>query len=218
MPEEAIFHFENGLEDYLKATINGATLVHPDIFAGKSEKKGGHGTVEWAVGFVADVDPFLSSYCNTIPTPDGGTHESGLRSALTKGIKDHAERTNQGKRAAGDHQRRRDGGRRLHALGVHPRAGIPGPDQGPPRDQRSHPHRRERDQGPVRPLARRPIQTQANKLLDFVIERADERIRRRQEKEISRKSAVRKLRLPGKLADCTQTAADGAEIFIVEGD
>ena len=99
MPEEATFHFEKGLEDYLKATINGATLVHPDIFAGKSEKTGGHGTVEWAVGFVADADGFLYSYCNTIPTPDGGTHESGLRSALARGIKDHAERTDQGKRA-----------------------------------------------------------------------------------------------------------------------
>ena len=59
---------------------------------------------------------------------------------------------------------------------------------------------------------------QANKLLDFVVERAEERIRRRQEKEIARKTAVRKLRLPGKLADCTNTAAQGSEIFIVEGD
>ena len=84
VPAEATFHFVKGLEDYLKATIGTQTLVHPDIFAGKSEKPGGHGTVEWAIGFVADADGFLSSYCNTIPTADGGTHESGLQSALTK--------------------------------------------------------------------------------------------------------------------------------------
>ena len=131
------------------------TLVHPDIFAGKSEKPGGHGTVEWAVGFVADADGFLSSYCNTIPTADGGTHESGLRSALTKRHQGsrRAHRPGQA-RGVGD-QRRRDDGRRLHALGVHPRAGIPGPDQGPARDRRGHAHRRAGDQGPVRPLARR---------------------------------------------------------------
>src|SRR4051795_2293820 len=100
VPAEATFHFIKGLEDYLKATIGSQTLVHPDIFAAKSEKPGGHGTVEWAIGFVADADGFLSSYCNTIPTADGGTHESGLKSALSKGIKDHAERMGQGKRAA----------------------------------------------------------------------------------------------------------------------
>src|SRR5436305_5192430 len=93
VPAEATFHFANGLEDYLKATIEGQTLVHADIFAGKSEQPGGHGTVEWAIGFVADADGFLSSYCNTIPTADGGTHESDLRSPLTKALKDNAQRT-----------------------------------------------------------------------------------------------------------------------------
>ena len=155
VPEEATFHFANGLEDYLKATINGATLVHPDIFAGKSEKKGGHGSVEWAVGFVADADPFLSSYCNTIPTPDGGTHEVGAAQRHHQGHQGSCRAHQPGQARRGRHQRRRDGGRRLHGLGVHPRAGIPGPDQGPPRHQRGDAHRRERDQGPVRSLARR---------------------------------------------------------------
>jgi topoisomerase-4 subunit B len=59
---------------------------------------------------------------------------------------------------------------------------------------------------------------QASKLLDWAIERAEDRLRRRKEKEVDRASATRKLRLPGKLADCTQSAAQGAEIFIVEGD
>jgi topoisomerase IV subunit B len=217
VPEEAVFHFEKGLEDYLKETLDGATLVHPDIFAGKSEKKGGHGTVEWAVGFVADVDPFLSSYCNTIPTPDGGTHESGLRSAITKGIKDHAERTNQGKRAAAVTSDDVMAGAACMVSVF-----IREPEfQGQTKDRLATNEATRIVENAVKDpfdhwLAAN--QAQANKLLDFVIERADERIRRKQEKEISRKSAVRKLRLPGKLADCTSTAADGAELFIVEGD
>jgi len=217
VPEQATFHFEKGLEDYLRATINGATLVHPDIFAGKAEKPGGHGTVEWAVGFVADADPFLSSYCNTIPTPDGGTHESGLRSALTKGIKDHAERTNQAKRAAAVTSDDVMAGAAC-MLSVF----IREPEfQGQTKDRLATNEATRIVENAIKDpfdhwLAANPAQ--ASKLLDFIIERADERIRRRQEKEISRKSAVRKLRLPGKLADCTSTAAEGAELFIVEGD
>jgi topoisomerase-4 subunit B len=217
VPQEATFRFEKGLEDYLKATINGATLVHPEIFAGKSEKPGGHGTVEWAVGFVADADGFLSSYCNTIPTPDGGTHESGLRSALTKGIKDHAERMKEGKRAAAITSDDVMAGAAC-MLSVF----IREPEfQGQTKDRlATNEATRIVEQAIKDPfdhwLAANPAQ--ASKLLDFVVERADERIRRRQEKEISRKSAVRKLRLPGKLADCTSTAAEGAELFIVEGD
>src|ERR1700751_2181582 len=99
VPVEETFHFPGGLSDSLTASIPGTTLVHPDIFAGRSEKKGGHGSAEWAVAWVADADGFLSSYCNTIPTADGGTHEAGLRTALTRGLKDHAERMGQGKRA-----------------------------------------------------------------------------------------------------------------------
>jgi topoisomerase IV subunit B len=217
VPEEASFHFEKGLEDYLKETINGATLVHPDIFAGKSEKPSGHGTVEWAVGFVADADGFLSSYCNTIPTPDGGTHESGLRSALTKGIKDHAERMKEGKRAASITSDDVMAGAAC-MLSVF----IREPEfQGQTKDRlATNEATRIVEQAIKDPfdhwLAANP--TQASKLLEFIVERADERIRRRQEKEISRKSAVKKLRLPGKLADCTSTAAEGAELFIVEGD
>ena len=74
--------------------------MHPDIFTGKSGRNGAHGACEWAVAWTADADGFLSSYCNTVPTPDGGTHESGMRSALLRGLKDHAERVGQGKRAA----------------------------------------------------------------------------------------------------------------------
>ncbi len=100
VPAEAKFHFVGGLKDYLGAAVHADTLVHPDIFAGKSGRNGAHGACEWAVAWTADADGFLSSYCNTVPTPDGGTHESGMRSALLRGLKDHAERVGQGKRAA----------------------------------------------------------------------------------------------------------------------
>ena len=151
-PEKATFHFPGGLKEYLEATINGQTRVTKDLFAGRNEKANGHGSVEWAVCWVADEDGFLNSYCNTIPTAEGGTHENGLRGALSKGLRDFGERVgNQPRRQ--HHRRRRAGHRRRHALGVHPRAGVPGPDQGQARHPGSHPHRRERGARCLRPLA-----------------------------------------------------------------
>src|SRR5437763_3085168 len=217
VPENAAFHFADGLREYLSAAINGAALVHPDIFTGSAGKTGVHGGAQWAVAWTGDTDGFLSSYCNTIPTPDGGTHESGLRSALLKGIKDHAERLGQAKRAAivsGDDV--------MSGAACMISVFIREPEfQGQTKDRLATAEATRIVENAMRDpfdhwLAGNP--TQANKLLDFVIERAEERIRRRQEKEISRKTAVRKLRLPGKLADCTNTAAQGSEIFIVEGD
>jgi topoisomerase-4 subunit B len=217
VPVEETFHFPGGLSDYLTASIHGATLVHPDIFAGRSENKGGHGTCEWAVAWVADADGFLSSYCNTIPTADGGTHETGLRTALTRALKDHAERMGQGKRATP-----------VTAEDVMIGAAamlsvfIREPEfQGQTKDRLATAEAARIVEQAIRDpfdhwLAGNP--TQANKLLDWVIERADERVRRRQEKEIARKAIGRKLKLPGKLTDCTNTAPEGAELFIVEGD
>ncbi|HEV2625762.1 MAG TPA: DNA topoisomerase IV subunit B [Xanthobacteraceae bacterium] len=217
VPEEATFHFADGLKDYLAEALASATLVHPDIFTGSAGKIGAHGAVQWAVGWTVDADGFLNSYCNTIPTPDGGTHESGLRTALTRGLKDHAERSGQGKRAAA-----------ISSDDVMVGAGamlsvfIREPEfQGQTKDRLATAEAQRLVEQAIKDpfdhwLAGHP--TAANKLLDFVVERAEERIRRRQEKDIARKSAVRKLRLPGKLADCTNTAADGAELFVVEGD
>jgi topoisomerase-4 subunit B len=217
VPDEATFHFADGLKDYLSETLAGTTLVHPDIFTGSSGKTGAHGGAQWAVAWTADADGFLNSYCNTIPTPDGGTHESGLRAALTRGLKDHAERIGQGKRAAA-----------ITSDDVMTGAGamlsvfIREPEfQGQTKDRLATAEAQRIVEQAIKDpfdhwLAGNPLQ--ANKLLDFVAERAEERIRRRQEKDIARKSAVRKLRLPGKLADCTNTAADGAELFVVEGD
>src|SRR5215469_7145438 len=217
VPDEATFHFPAGLKDYVASSLEGQTLVHADIFTGKSGKTGAPGSVEWAVAWTADSDGFLSSYCNTIPTPDGGTHESGLRTALLRGLKDHAERTNQGKRAgpiSSDDV--------MTGAGAMVSVFIREPEfQGQTKDRLATAEAAKIVEGAVKDqfdhwLAGNP--NEANKLLEWVVERAEERIRRRQEKEISRKSAVRKLRLPGKLADCTSTAAEGSEIFIVEGD
>jgi topoisomerase-4 subunit B len=217
VPEEATFHFPDGLKEYLSATINGSTLVHPDIFHGTAGKIGVHGGAQWAVAWTGDTDGFLSSYCNTIPTPDGGTHESGLRSALLKGIKDHAERAGQAKRAAVI-----SGEDVMNGAACMVSVFVREPEfQGQTKDRLATAEATRIVENAIRDpfdhwLAGNPMQ--ANKLLEFVIERADERIRRRQEKETSRKSAARKLRLPGKLADCTNTAGQGSEIFIVEGD
>jgi topoisomerase-4 subunit B len=217
VPEEATFHFADGLKDYLSAMIAGAALVHPDVFTGTAGKIGAHGGAQWAVAWTADRDGFLSSYCNTIPTPDGGTHESGLRSALLKGIKDHAERVGQAKRAAAV-----TGDDVMNGAACMVSVFIREPEfQGQTKDRLATAEASRIVENAIKDpfdhwLAGNHIQ--ANKLLDYVIDRAEERIRRRQEKEIARKTAVRKLRLPGKLADCTNTAAQGSEIFIVEGD
>jgi topoisomerase-4 subunit B len=217
VPEQETFHFERGLTDFLDAALHGTTLVHPDIFAGKVGKTGAHGAVEWAVAWVADADGFVSSYCNTIPTQDGGTHEAGLRAALTRGIRDHAERAGQGKRAANVTQ-----DDVMIGAGCMLSVFIREPEfQGQTKDRLATVEAQRITEAAIKDnvdhwLAGNPAH--ANRLLDWVIERADERLRRRAEKETQRKSATRKLRLPGKLADCTNTAAQGSELFIVEGD
>jgi topoisomerase IV subunit B len=217
VPEKATFHFADGLKDYLASNLTGATLVHPDIFTGSAGKTGRHGAVEWAVAWTVDTDGFLNSYCNTIPTPDGGTHESGLRSALLRGLKDHAARVGQEKRAGAvtSDDVMTGAGCMLSVFVREPEF------QGQTKDRLATAEAQRIVEQAIKDpfdhwLAGNPMQ--ANKLLDFVVERAEERIRRRQEKDIARKTAVRKLRLPGKLADCTSSASDGSEIFIVEGD
>src|SRR6267154_2086374 len=217
VPAEDSFHFPGGLKDFLGAAIHNDTLVHPDIFFGKSGRVGAHGTCEWAVAWTADADGFLSSYCNTVPTQDGGTHESGMRSALLRGLKDHAERVGQGKRAASIVSEDVMVGAAV-MLSVFVRE----PEfQGQTKDRLATAEAQRIVEQAIKDpfdhwLSGNPVQ--ASKLLEFVVERADERLRRRAEKEISRKTAVKKLRLPGKLADCTNTAAEGSELFIVEGD
>ncbi len=217
VPAEATFHFPGGLKDYLAAAIHADTLVHPDIFSGKSGRNGAHGACEWAVAWTADADGFLSSYTNTVPTPDGGTHESGLRSALLRGLKDHAERVGQGKRASSITSEDVMVGAAV-MLSVFVRE----PEfQGQTKDRLATAEaQRIVEQAMKDPfdhwLSGNP--NMANRLLDFVVDRAEERLRRRQEKETARKTAGKKLRLPGKLADCSDAGTEGSELFIVEGD
>ena len=216
VPEKDTFHFENGLRDYLATNIEKRTRVHKDIFGGRTEKKSGHGAVEWAVAWIADEDGFVNSYCNTIPTPDGGTHEAGLRTALLKSMKDYADRTGNKRASAITADDVMDGATAIVSVF------IKDPEfQGQTKDRLANPEAAKLVENTLRDafdnfLAGNTLE--ANKLLEWAVERAEERARRRTEKEISRKSAVRKLRLPGKLADCSNASATDSEIFIVEGD
>jgi topoisomerase-4 subunit B len=217
VPAEATFHFPGGLKDYLAADIEGEALVADQVFTGRVEKSGKHGTVEWAVAWLAGADGFVHSYCNTIPTPDGGTHEAGLRTALLRGLKDHAERIGQAKRASAlTTDDVMAGCAALISIFIR-EPEFQGQNKG--RLQTGEAARLV--DNAVRDafdhwLAAAP--SQAARLLDWSFERAEERVRRRMEKDVARKTAVRKLRLPGKLADCTNSSAQGSELFIVEGD
>ncbi len=215
-PTSAVFHFPGGLRDFLENRIENNTRITKDIFAGKIEKEGGHGSIEWAITWIGDADGFLNSYCNTVPTPEGGTHEAGFRAALNKGLKAYGELTNNKKAA------------QINADDVLTMAAgmlsvfIREPEfQGQTKDKLATTEATRIVENTVRDvfdhwLTANP--NQATQLLDWVIERAEERLRRRREKEVSRKTAVRKLRLPGKLWDCSVSAMRGTEIFIVEGD
>ncbi|GIL01557.1 MAG: DNA topoisomerase 4 subunit B [Alphaproteobacteria bacterium] len=214
-PATASFHFPGGLRDYLEETIGARHRVTAEPFAGRTEKNGGHGSVEWAVAWFGD-DGFVNSYCNTVPTPDGGTHEAGLRMALMRGLKAYGEIV---------------GNRRAQMIttdDVMTSAAamlsvfIREPEfVGQTKDKLATVEAQRLVENAIRDpfdhwLAASP--QQAGRLLEWVIDRAEERLARRKEKEISRKTATRKLRLPGKLADCAATAAGGTELFIVEGD
>jgi topoisomerase IV subunit B len=217
VPPEANFRFPNGLKDYLSHDIEGKELVTDQIFSGKISKPGGHGSLEWAVAWMTNEDGFSSSYCNTVPTPEGGTHENGLRIALLRGLRDHAERVGQQKRmtAATTDDVMATCASMLSVFIREPEF------QGQTKDKLATLEAGRIVEASIRDafdhwLAASP--QQANKVLDWVIDRAEERLRRRQEKEVARKTATRKLRLPGKLADCSNAGAAGSELFIVEGD
>ncbi|MFT7576958.1 MAG: topoisomerase-4 subunit B [Alphaproteobacteria bacterium] len=215
-PTEAVFHFPGGLSDYLKESTTGHTMVTKDLFSGRIDKEGGHGSVEWALGWTASHDGFVNSYCNTIPTPDGGTHELGLRSALTKGLKAYGEMVGNKKAAqiTGDDVF----GTAAAMLSVF----IREPEfQGQTKDKLATLEAGRIVENTVRDafdhwLVNSP--QQAGKLLEWNIEQAEYRLKRRAERDISRQSATRKLRLPGKLVDCASKSKQGTEIFIVEGD
>ncbi|MEM9999956.1 MAG: DNA topoisomerase IV subunit B [Pseudomonadota bacterium] len=212
---KATFHFPGGLKDYLEASLNGDHRVTEQIFSGKSDKNAGHGAVEWAITWHTG-DGTVASYCNTIPTADGGTHEAGFRQAITRGLKAYAELTGNKRASIITTDDVMISAAAMLSVFVREPEFV-----GQTKDKLATVEAQKIVENAVRDpfdhwLAASP--QEANRLLEWVVERADERVRRRKEKEVTRKSAVRKLRLPGKLADCTQNAAAGAELFIVEGD
>jgi topoisomerase-4 subunit B len=220
IPAEATLSYPNGLADQILEVLGERTLITQDIFSGRATAADGVGKVEWAIAWTGagfgDADSYSRLYCNTIPTGEGGTHEAGLRSALTKGLRAYGELTNNRKIAqvtAEDVF-----GTACVLLSVF----IAEPEfQGQTKDRLSSPDAFRLVEGIVRDrfdhwLAASP--KEAEKLLNWVIGQAEDRARRRKEKEVSRQSATRKLRLPGKLSDCSIAAAEGTEIFIVEGD
>jgi len=214
-PAEAVFHFPGGLKDFLHERLTKERRVVEEVFAGRTDNAGKHGSVEWAVTWFAG-DGFVNSYCNTVPTPEGGTHEAGFRYALLRGLKAYGELTSNKKAAiiTGDDVMTSAGG----MLSVF----IREPEfVGQTKDKLATNEATRITETAVRDafdhwLTASP--NQANRLLEWVIDRAEERLRRRQEKDVARKTAVRKLRLPGKLADCSANQSDGTELFIVEGD
>ena len=219
VPEAESFHFPGGLKDYLMSEVGERPTVVPQPFAGeaRSETNGtAGGRVEWAVWWPTDEEGFIRSYCNTVPTAEGGTHESGFRSALVRGLKRYAELTGNRKGGIVTADDVLDGAAGLVSVFIEqPQF------QGQTKEKL------------VSVEATKLVETivgdnfehwltgdkeAGNVLLEHVVAKAEERLRRKQDREQQRKTATRKLRLPGKLADCSNTAAEGTEIFLVEGD
>ena len=220
-PAEAVLHFPGGLRDSLEADLGDTARALPAIWSGEANLPPGNGggpsgRVEWAITWLESADGFLNSYCNTIPTPQGGTHEAGFRSALLKGL-----------RAWGEHRANRRAAQVTADDATGPMAAklslfLREPQfQGQTKERLASAEATKLVETALRDrfdhwLGADPAQ--ADNLLAFVIERAEERIRRKEAKDTPRKSATRRLRLPGKLTDCTSEEAERTEIFLVEGD
>ena len=218
-PTEATFHFPGGLSDYLNETLNGSTTYADQPFAGLvdfQEKFGEPGKVEWAINWTPSRDGFIQSYCNTVPTPEGGTHESGFWAAILKGIRDYGERVSNKKAKQITRDDLITGGCALVSVFIRDPQFV-----GQTKDRLSTEAAQKMVEGAVRDHFDNWLASDtksAGAILDFLVLRAEERLRRRQEKETARKSATKKLRLPGKLVDCSSQSRDGTEIFLVEGD
>ncbi len=215
-PQQEVLKFPNGILDYLEMTLQGRDLITERPFAGEAKFSESAGRVEWAIGWPESGEGYFHSYCNTVPTPLGGTHEAGFRYALTKAIKSYGDMTGQKKAAAITAEDIFGGGFVMLSLF------IPDPQfQGQTKEKLG-------TQGATK-LVETAVRDHfdhwltgdtenAKKLLERIILRAEDRLRRKEKKETKRQSATRRLRLPGKLADCSRSIAAGTEIFLVEGD
>jgi topoisomerase-4 subunit B len=220
-PISDTFHFPNGLSDYLNERLEGSSVYSESPFAGKvgfSEKFGPSevGSVEWAINWTPSRDAFMQSYCNTVPTPEGGTHESGFWAAILKGIKAYGELTGTKKAAQITREDAMGGGCALVSIFIQEPKFV-----GQTKDRLATVEAQRLVENSVRDHFDNWLASNnksAGAILDFMVLKAEERLRRRQEKETARKSATKKLRLPGKLTDCSSKVREGTEIFIVEGD
>ncbi|MCW3848711.1 DNA topoisomerase IV subunit B [Sphingomonas sp. LB-2] len=218
-PAEAVFQFPGGLADHLKEQIGGRECATADFFVGSQDFPGEQqGRVEWAVAWPLWSDGSYSWYCNTIPTPDGGTHEQGLRTALTRGLRAFGELVGNKKAKDLTADDVMTGSELMLSVFIRePQF------QSQTKDRLTSPEAAALVERAVRDhfdhfLADHMDRGKA--LLSYVLERMDERLRRKQEREVKRKTATsaRKLRLPGKLTDCSADDPAGTELFIVEGD
>ena len=218
-PTEASFHFPGGLSDYLNETLNGVTTYSEQSFSGVvdfQERFQTPGKVEWAINWTPSRDGFIQSYCNTVPTPEGGTHESGFWAAILKGIRAYGELVNNRKAKDITREDLSTGGCALVSCFIREPEFV-----GQTKDRLATNEAQRLVENSVRDHFDNWLAADtksAGAILDFLVLRAEERMRRRQEKETQRKTATKKLRLPGKLVDCSATARDGTELFLVEGD
>ena len=218
-PTDATFHFPGGLSDFLNETLNGVSTYAHHPFAGTvdfNEKFQIPGKVEWAINWTPSRDGFVKSYCNTVPTPEGGTHESGFWAAILKSIKTYGERINSKKSKDITREDLTLGSCALVSCFIQEPEFV-----GQTKDRLATVEAQKLVENSVRDHFDNWLASDsksANAILDFLILRAEERLRRRQEKETARKSATKRLRLPGKLVDCSESTRDGTELFIVEGD
>ncbi|MGC6400582.1 DNA topoisomerase IV subunit B [Sphingomonas sp. FW199] len=222
-PAESVFQFPGGLADHLREQLGGRECATSGFFAGQQgfpDAPDGSttGKVEWAVAWPLWSDGSYSWYCNTIPTPDGGTHEAGLRAALVKGIRAFGELVGQKKAKDITAEDVMTGSELMLSVFI--------------RDPQFQSQTKDRLTSPeAAQLVERAVRDhfdhfladnmdRGKALLGYVLERMDERLKRKQEREVKRKTATsaRKLRLPGKLTDCSADDSAGTELFIVEGD
>lgn len=216
VPEKDKLHFPGGLSEYLSTVLGARSTITPRPFAGVMKDDDGIGRAEWAIHWPFDGDGFSNSYCNTIVTPQGGSHETALRGALAKSLRNYGELI--GNKKATQITADDAFGEACVILSVF----IRDPQfQGQTKERLTSPEAAKLVETAVKDrfdhwLAEDPASSKD--LLESVLERVDERQKRRQQKELARKSPTRKLRLPGKLADCTDGGAVGTEIFLVEGD
>jgi topoisomerase-4 subunit B len=219
VPEQAVFQFPGGLADHLNEQLADRECVTAPPFAGRQDFPDGQGSAEWAVAWpVWSEGASESYYCNTIPTPDGGTHEAGLRAALTKGIRAFADLIGQkkAKDIIPDDV--------LNGVELMLSVFIRNPHfQSQTKDRLTSLEAARFVEAAVRDHFDHYLADNMDRgraLLGAILERMDERLKRRAEREVKRKTATsaRKLRLPGKLTDCANDDAEGTELFIVEGD